>query len=100
MVKIVEETLVRKVRRIPAKGELLVKVGDVVEPETVLVRGTVLNPDVRAIRVYAKLGVDPGQAQKHMLRPSTGPSSACSRKPAGPPSTGPSRPSRKRLGGH
>lgn len=66
--KIVEETLVRKVRRIPAEGELLVKVGDIVEPETVLAKGTVLNPDVQEIRVYAKLGVDPEQAHRHMLK--------------------------------
>jgi hypothetical protein len=68
MTKKVEETLVRKVRRIPAEGELLVKVGEIVEPETVLTRGTVLNPDVREIRVYAKLGTGPEEAQKHMLK--------------------------------
>ena len=55
----VEGTVVRKARRIPTKGEVLVKVGDLVEPEAVLARGTVRNPEVHEIRVYSKLGVDP-----------------------------------------
>ncbi|MDH5792487.1 MAG: hypothetical protein OEZ44_09900 [Candidatus Bathyarchaeota archaeon] len=64
----VEGTVVRKARRIPTKGEVFVKVGDLVEPETVLARGTVRNPEVHEIRVYSKLGVDPDQVKRYMLK--------------------------------
>ena len=64
----VEGTVVRKARRIPTKGEVLVKVGDLVEPEAVLARGTVKNPEVHEIRVYSKLGVDPDQVKRYMLK--------------------------------
>ena len=63
-----EGTVVKKARRIPTKGDVLVKVGDLVEPETVLARGTVRNPEVHEIRVYSKLGVDPGLVKRYMLK--------------------------------
>jgi len=63
-----EETFIRKVRRIPTQGEVFVKVGDLVEPETVLARGTVINPDISVVNVYAKLGVDPSQVKRYMLK--------------------------------
>jgi len=64
----VEGTVVRKERRIPTKGEVFVKVGELVEPDTVLARGTVRNPEVHEIRVYSKLGVDPEQVKRYMLK--------------------------------
>ncbi|UCH57230.1 MAG: hypothetical protein JSV18_07835 [Candidatus Bathyarchaeota archaeon] len=67
-VKLEEETLVRKVRRIPAKGEVFVNVGDVVESETVIVSGTVRNPEAMEVNVSAKLGVDPDQIERYMLK--------------------------------
>ena len=67
-VRFEEETLVRKVRRIPAQGEVLVGVGDAVEPEEVLVRGTVRNPDIREVKVYAKLGIEPDEVERYMLK--------------------------------
>jgi hypothetical protein len=67
-VRFEEETLVRKIRRIPAPGEVLVEVGDAVEPETVLASCTVLNPDVREVKVYARLGVEPSQVERYMLK--------------------------------
>ena len=67
-VKLEEKASVRKIRRIPTQGEVLVGEGDVVEPETVLARGMVVNPDIREVKVYVKLGVDPEQVAKHMLK--------------------------------
>jgi len=67
-VKLEEKTSVRKIRRIPTQGDVLVAKGDIVEPETVLARGTVVNPDIREVKVYARLGVDPEQVARHMLK--------------------------------
>ncbi len=68
MAEVVEEGLVRKVRRIPTKGEVLVNVGEIVEPEKVLVKGTVINPEIHEVKIYAKLGVDPEQIKRYMLK--------------------------------
>ena len=51
-VKLEEETLIRKVRRIPTQGEVFVNVGDVVGPETVIAGGTVRNPAAEEVKVY------------------------------------------------
>lgn len=66
--QVVEETTVRKERRIPTRGEVLVKPGDAVEPETVLARGVVENPDIQELKVFAALGVDPEVARDYMLK--------------------------------
>lgn len=67
-VRFEEETLVRKTRRIPTAGEVLVDVGDAVEPETVVARCTVLNPEIQEVRVYSKLGVEPHEVERYMLK--------------------------------
>ena len=67
-VKLEEETLIRKVRRIPAKGEVFVDVGDVVDAETVIAGGTVRNPEAEEVKVFAKLGVEPEQTERYMLK--------------------------------
>lgn len=64
----VEGTGVRKARRIPTKGDVFVNVGDLVEPETVIARGTVRNPEVHEVRVYSKLGIAPQQVKRYMLK--------------------------------
>ncbi|RMG22009.1 MAG: hypothetical protein D6724_11200 [Armatimonadetes bacterium] len=49
--------VVRKVRRLPLKGEVLVKVGDKVEPHTVIAR-TELPGILQSVKVAEKLGVE------------------------------------------
>ncbi|MBN2336014.1 hypothetical protein JXL21_10690 [Candidatus Bathyarchaeota archaeon] len=66
--RLIEEAPVRKQRRIPARGEVLVKSGDRVEPDTVVVRGVVDNPDIRELRVFASLGVSPDMAKHFMVK--------------------------------
>jgi hypothetical protein len=63
-----ENTLVRKVRRIPVPGEILVKVGDSVTPQTVVARGTVVNPDIRDVSVALQLGVHQEETEKYLLK--------------------------------
>jgi len=60
--------LVKKVRRIPAQGQVFVNVGDIVTPETIVVRGTVFNPEIREVRVHAQLEVYPEEVEKYMLK--------------------------------
>ncbi len=66
--RVQEDTLVRKVRRIPAQGQVFVNKGDIVAPEKIVVRGMVPNPDIREVKIYAQLGVDPSEVQKYMLK--------------------------------
>ena len=67
-VKLEEETLIRKVRRIPAQGEVFVDVGDSVDAETVIASGTVRNPEAEEVRVFTKLGIEPEQIERYMLK--------------------------------
>jgi hypothetical protein len=67
-VRLQEDTLIRKIRRIPTQGQLLVSKGDNVSPETIVVRGTVLNLEIREVKVYDQLGVDATDVEKYMLK--------------------------------
>ena len=67
-VKLEEETLIRKVRRIPAQGEVFIDIGDAVGAETVIAGGTVRNPEAEEIKVFTKLGVEPDQTERYMLK--------------------------------
>ena len=51
------DQIVRKTRRLPLKGELLVKIGDQVDPSTVIAR-TELPGALQTIKVAEKLGVE------------------------------------------
>lgn len=59
---------IRKERRIPAHGDVLVGLGDTVEPDTLVARGIVPNPDIREIKLYVPLDVDPEQTRDYMLK--------------------------------
>jgi hypothetical protein len=63
-----KDTTIRKVRRIPAKGEVLVNVGDLVDSDAIVAKGLVTNPEVQEVKVYVQLGVDPEQAMRYMLK--------------------------------
>ena len=67
-VRLEEETLIRKVRRIPAQGEVFVNIGDSVDAETVIASGTVRNPEAEEVRVFTKLGIEPEQIERYMLK--------------------------------
>ena len=59
-------TIVRKTRKLPIKGTVLVQKGDRVEPETVVARAN-LPGDLDQIRVAHLLGVNPGEIHQKML---------------------------------
>ncbi len=67
-VKLEDETLIRKVRRIPTQGEVFVNVGDAVDAETVIASGTVRNPEAEEVKVFTKLGIEPDQTERYMLK--------------------------------
>jgi hypothetical protein len=62
--------LVHKERRLPLKGEVLVKVGDTVKPDTVVAR-TELPGTMATLKVAEHLGVEPGEVQE-MLKKKVG----------------------------
>ena len=63
-----EAHTIRKERRIPARGDVLVGLGQAVEPDTLVARGIVPNPDIREVKLYASLDVDPEHTRDYMLK--------------------------------
>jgi len=61
--KVTPRTTIRKTRRLPLKGEVLVKVGDLVEPETVVAR-TELPGIMQTVRVAEALGIEPTEIER------------------------------------
>jgi hypothetical protein len=59
---------IMKERRIPTKGEVFVGLGDHVEPETLVARGVVPNPDIKELKVFSLLDVDPERVRDYMLK--------------------------------
>jgi len=65
--KVTEKILITKKRILPLKGEVVVKVGDKVTPDTVVAR-TNLPGNVEPINVANILGLPPEDVPEHMLR--------------------------------
>ncbi len=61
------DAVVRKVRRLPLKGQVLVQVGDEVEPDTIVARTELPGP-ITTVRVAERLGVEPKELAKFMLK--------------------------------
>ncbi len=61
------DTVVRKVRRLPLKGQVLVQVGELVQPDTVVARTELPGP-ITTIRVAERLGVEPKELSKFLLK--------------------------------
>jgi hypothetical protein len=61
------DSVVRKVRRLPLKGQVLVQVGDSVYPDTVVARTELPGP-ITTIRVAERLGVEPRELSKFLLK--------------------------------
>ncbi|MBN2445791.1 MAG: hypothetical protein JXO22_03650 [Phycisphaerae bacterium] len=64
---VAENTVVRKVRRLPLKGKVLVKVGDAVAADDVVAQ-TELPGDVKPVNVVGKLGIAPEELIEIMLK--------------------------------
>jgi len=64
--KVKEYYIVSKTRRLPLKGEVLVKKGDMVSHNTLVARTTVPGP-IHIVNVRYDLHVDPDEIEKYML---------------------------------
>jgi hypothetical protein len=62
-----ESYIVRKTRKLPIPGKVLVQPGDAVSPETVIAEAIVPG-DAQIVRVSSILGIDPDQLEAHMLK--------------------------------
>jgi len=60
-------TLVRKTRRLPVQGEVLVKKGDAVNSDTIVARAF-LSGDVEVVNVAGLLGIDPWETSRYLLK--------------------------------
>ncbi len=63
--KVTPRTTIRKTRRLPLKGQVLVKVGDTVHPDTVVAR-TDLPGIMQTIRVAEKLSIEPNEVERYL----------------------------------
>ncbi len=61
------DSVVRKLRRLPLKGQVLVQEGDPVEPDTVVARTELPGP-ITTVRVAEQLGVEPREVPKFLLK--------------------------------
>ena len=64
--KVTSRATIRKTRRLPLKGEVLVQAGDLVKPDTVVAR-TELPGIMQTVRVAEILGIEPQDVQ-HVLK--------------------------------
>jgi hypothetical protein len=64
---VTERTVVRKTRRLPLKGDVLVALGDCVEPDSVVARTELPGP-LTTVRVAEKLGLEPPELGPAMLK--------------------------------
>lgn len=65
--KVKKALVVRKTRRLPIKGEILVKVGDHVDSDTVVAR-THVPGDLQIVRVAQILGIELEDTERYMVR--------------------------------
>jgi hypothetical protein len=66
--RVTDYAVVRRERRLPLKGEVLVQVGQAVEPGTVVAR-TELPGNVQTVNLAAKLAIDPANVPASLTRP-------------------------------
>jgi len=70
--RVAAETTLRKNRRLPLSGDILVEMGQSVKAETVVAR-TELPGQVRSVNAASILGVQPDELDQHMLKKEGGP---------------------------
>jgi len=63
--KVSSDATVDKIRRLPVKGAVLVKVGDVVQPDTVVARAE-LPGDLEIVRLAERMSVDADELRGHV----------------------------------
>lgn len=66
--RVTEFAVLRRERRLPLKGQVLVKAGDAVEPDTVVAR-TELPGNVQTVNLAARLSMDPQQVVDALVKP-------------------------------
>jgi hypothetical protein len=66
--RVTGDTEVRRERRLPLRGTLLVAVGEAVEPDTVVARAE-LPGNVQTVNLAARLGLDPARVADTLLQP-------------------------------
>jgi hypothetical protein len=60
--------MITKTRRLPTKGEVYVSKGEMVQPDTVIAGGTVLNPEIVELKLFTQLKVDPEYVKNYLTK--------------------------------
>jgi hypothetical protein len=66
--RVTDDAVLRRERRLPLKGDVLAKAGDLVEPDTVVAR-TELPGNVQTVNLAARLSLDPANVEAALIRP-------------------------------
>lgn len=66
--RVTERAMVRRERRLPLKGDVLVAAGETVSARTVVAR-TLLPGNVQTVNLASALGVEPGEVSSKLLKP-------------------------------
>ena len=66
--RVTADTIVRRERRLPLKGDVLAQAGEYVAPDTVVARAE-LPGNVQTVNLAARLGVDPARVGEMLVRP-------------------------------
>ena len=62
------ESIVKRVRHLPAKGKVMVKIGDQVEHDDDIAQCLIINPNICEVRIFQELGVDPIRVERYLLK--------------------------------
>ena len=62
-----EPQTITKDRRIPTKGQLLVEIDSLVEPDTVIAKGTVPSMEITELKLDYILNLIPEEVEKHLI---------------------------------
>ena len=63
-----ETVTITKERRIPTTGEVMVKKGQDVAPDTLIASGTVPSQEIHELRLYRNLNVNPDDVKNHIVK--------------------------------
>ena len=63
-----ESVVITKTRRIPTSGILNVAIGENVQPDTLIAKGTVPSQDIHELKLYRSLNIDPESVKNHLTK--------------------------------
>jgi hypothetical protein len=60
--------IITKTRKLPAKGDVHVSVGEIVKPDTIIATGMVPNPELHELKLFQQLRVEPDSVKNYLTK--------------------------------